>query len=494
MPALLHIPTETPAERVRRVMAGTFIEPQAKWVADRSRIKVAYKCRQLGFTWCQADVSVDEASKQGALYDTWVTSRDTAQAQLFIEDCKYWARLRKIAADDRGEVIFDADRDLRAFKIEFATGRSIYSLSSNPDAQAGKRGHRVADEFALHKDQRRLYSIMQPGLQWGGSMAFISTPRGTQSFMHTELVKPALDPSTNRKKISLHIVTLEQAVRAGLWIKISSRLPAEDERKRFTDDDFLQSVRDECPDEETWLQEYCCIPADDAAAFLSWEQINACGETWAELKARPLPADAPRYVGYDIARKRDLSVITVLCDVGGTLVVEKVVTMEKTPFSEQRRRLFTILDQANVKRCAIDAGGLGMDTAEQAAARYGQDRVIQMVFTLQSKLAMAGPLKQRFEDRTLRIPCGAGQEERLYTADLRSIKKEVTAAGNIIITSEAGATDGHADRFWSLALAAHAASGPVQSTAAVVLKGRARLRGVTDPLFGRSSNRGGAFN
>jgi phage FluMu gp28-like protein len=453
----LFIRAETQAQREARVASELFLPFQQRWADDRSRIKAIEKCRQAGISWTEAYVAVDESSKAEAKRDTWVSSRDLTQARLFVDDCKYWTKLHKTIATDMGLQVVDEDKDIKAYQIDFATGRTIYSMSSNPDGQAGKRGRRVADEFALHKDQRKLYAIMQPGLQWGGQMALISTHRGTNSFFNREIIAPARDEATNKKKVSLHTITIEQAVAEGLWIKIKSQLERDDDRYHFTDDEWLQSVRDECPDEETWLQEYCCVPADDASAFLTWEDITACGETEAELAAREFPKDAPRYLGFDIARKRDLSVITVLCEIAGTLVLEKLIVMEKTPFSEQQRRLYELMDLPTTRRCAIDASGLGMDLAERAETKY-QGRVLPVMFTMKSKAEIAYPLRARFEDRSIRIPCGQSKAERLYTADLRSVKKEVTSAGNIVITSEAGATDGHADRFWSLGLAVYAGS------------------------------------
>lgn len=456
-PPNLLICAETEAERECRVMSELLLPFQQRWAADRSRIKAAEKSRQVGFSWIQAYVLVDETSKRGALYDSWVSSRDLTQARLFVDDCKFWSSKQQIVATDHGLVVVDEEKGHKAYQIDFATKRSIYSMSSNPDAQAGKRGNRTWDEAALSKDQRKMFAIMQPGMQWGGQMAILSTHRGSNSFFNREIIEPARRPETNKKRVSLHTVTLESAVREGLWIKIKSRLPASDERKQFTDDEWLQSVRNECPDEETWLQEYCCIPADDASAFLSWEDITRCGELWEDLQARTFPEDAPRYVGFDVARKRDLSVITVLCEHMGVLYVEEVIVMEKTPFYEQERRFNKIMESPAVRAARIDASGLGMQLAETAERQWGS-RVAGVMFTAKSKAELAYPLRARFEDRTIRIPCGQSLYERAYTADLRSVKKEVTSAGNIIITSEAGSTDGHADRFWSLALAVHAGS------------------------------------
>jgi phage FluMu gp28-like protein len=60
-------------------------------------------------------------------------------------------------------------------------------------------------------------------------------------------------------------------------------------------------------------------------------------------------------------------------------------------------------------------------------------------------------VKAAFEDRTVRIP-----SDRFIRADLRSLRKTVTAGGNIRFEGER-TQEGHADRFWALALALQAA-------------------------------------
>ena len=54
------------------------------------------------------------------------------------------------------------------------------------------------------------------------------------------------------------------------------------------------------------------------------------------------------------------------------------------------------------------------------------------------------------EDRSVRIP-----DRQEIFSDLRSIRKETTASGNVRFAGEK-TKNGHADRFWSLALALHA--------------------------------------
>ena len=127
---------------------------------------------------------VMEVLKEARL-DAWISGRDDIQARLFLEDCKGFAGLLQTGAEDLGERAID-DSGHSAYVLAMANGLRIHSMSSNPDAQAGKRGDRVLDEFALHPDPRKLYSIAYPGITWGGSMEIFSTHRGSQNFFKRE--------------------------------------------------------------------------------------------------------------------------------------------------------------------------------------------------------------------------------------------------------------------------------------------------------------------
>ena len=101
----------------------------------------------------------------------------------FIEDAKRFADILNVAAADMGQNVVDDDGHT-AFSLRFANGLRIHSMSSNPDAQSGKRGDRILDEFALHGDPRKLYTIAYPGVVWGGSLEIFSTHRGTYNYFN----------------------------------------------------------------------------------------------------------------------------------------------------------------------------------------------------------------------------------------------------------------------------------------------------------------------
>lgn len=445
----IFIRRRTDHEREREVLSHYFLPYQEAWIRDESRNKLAEKSRRVGLTFAEEYRRVERICGQGARYDAYITSKDEGLAKQFIRECKGFAQTFSLAAKDIGEEVFDAERKLSAFALEAATGRRIYSLSSNPDQQAGRAGDRTADEYALHREQRQLYAIMKPGTKWGGQLSIFSTHRGVGSYFNT-LIREVREKG-NPKKFSLHSIPITKAVEQGLWLKIRAQLPDDDEQKGWTDDEFLQSCRDEMPDEESFLQEYMCVPEDDSSAFLPWSILVPCSNaTLNRLDWRTLPG--PFFVGFDVARKKDLSVITLGHEVGGHLAMCGQIVMEKKKFSEQEAILYPILADRRVKRAHIDQTGIGAQLAERAVEKFGPARVHGVTFTNAAKHELAWPMKRRLEDRTLSI-----FDDLKLHADLRSVKTETTAAGNVIFTSEAGTTDGHADRFWSLALMVNAA-------------------------------------
>lgn len=422
-----------------------FLPYQGKWVTDNSRLKLMEKGRQIGLSWSTAYASVSRTAMVEAKRDQWVSSRDEIQARLFLEDCKLWSGILDIAAQDLGEQALEPDSKHSAYVLRFANDRRIHSMSSNPDAQAGKRGGRVLDEFALHPDPRKLWTIAYPGITWGGSMEVISTHRGSHNFFN-QLVREAREGG-NPKKISLHRVTLQNALDDGFLWKLQQSLPADDERQEMTEAEYFDWVKSGCADEESFLQEYMCQPADDDAAFLEYDLIAACEYPsdfdWTAIEGRQL------YAGIDIGRKKDLTVLWVVEKLGDVLYTRHIEALQNMSKPDQEKVLWPWLERC-VRTC-IDATGLGIGWVDDAQKRFGAYRVEGVTFTSHVKEALAYPVRSRMEERRLRIPFS-----KYVRADLRSVTKQVSASGNIRFTAER-TPDGHADRFWALALAIEAA-------------------------------------
>jgi len=422
---------------------------QSRWVQDSSLLKIIEKSRQIGLTSVTALSAILRLAPRGARLDVFVSSRDEMQAQLFIEDAMRWAKVLNIAAIARGAMLIDRPANASAFVLELSNGRRLYSVSSNPNALAGKRGHIILDEFALHQDQDLLYRVAKPLTTWGGQLEIISTHRGANTVFNNIINQ--IVHNGNPMGWSHHKVTLQEAAAQGLVERINVKTGRSE-----TPDQFLTRTRAECLDEEQWLQEYCCVPADESTAFLTFDMISACQADclWPNLQfaLNNLHSIGPLFLGMDTGRKHDLTVIDVGEQVGDIVWDRLRLELSNKTFSEQEAELFRLLALPKLRRACLDATGLGMQLTERARQRFGW-KVEAITFTAGLKEEMAYRLRAAFEDKKLRIP-----HDPELLADLRGIKKEVTSSGSLRFAGESG--DSHCDRFWAKALRQHALSRP----------------------------------
>lgn len=463
-----------------------FLPYQREWLLDRSRLRLCQKSRQIGLSYADSYDSVRKAAVRPGGRDVWVMSRDENQAKQYIRYCKHWAKILNLAAVDYARRVL-ATANGKAASVQmltFASRATIYALSSNPDAIVGKTGHVKLDEFALHKDQRTLYAVAKPVIQWGGTLSIISTHRGAGTVFN-DLITDILERG-NRMGWSMHTIPIQKAVEQGLVEKIlgqssssfSSSISQEANEDRRQDaalpaggtpastrQAWLEQQRAECIDQEQWLQEYCCIPADEAAAFISYELINACTEselrllTLGELEARLSALEGPLFLGLDVARKHDLCVLDVGEKIGDVVWDRLRLEFLDQPFAEIEAALYRLLRLKQLKRACIDATGLGMQLAERAREKFGW-KIEPLTFTERTKEDLAISLKIDLEKRHLRLV----DDEKLR-ADLRGIRKEVTLGGH---SRYAGESEGsHCDRFWAKALRQQAARHRISAGALV---------------------------
>lgn len=437
---------------------------QTAWRRDESRLRICQKSRQLGLSYVDSYDSVLKAALARGR-DVWVMSRDEAQAKQYIRYCKRWASILDCAAGELGEWVF-APGGGKAAKVQvlsFASGFSIYALSSNPDAIVGKTGHVKLDEFALHKDQRTLYAVAKPVIQWGGTLSIISTHRGIGTVFN-EIIVEILERG-NRMGWSLHTLPIQTAVEQGLVERIEAsgtdhdeqdcaRQPGHNGLKAVDSlakrDRWLQRQRAECIDEEQWLQEYCCVPANEAAAFISYDLLNACTEAGCLVEPGELAGCAnPLFLGVDVARKKDLCVLDVGERIGDVVWDRLRIELLNRPFAQIEEELYRLLSLRQLQRACIDSTGLGTQLAERAAERFGY-KVEPIVFTARVKEELAVRFKVELENRQVRLA-----DDEALRADLRGIRKEATLSGSIRYAGESEGS--HCDRFWAKALRQYAA-------------------------------------
>lgn len=436
-----------------RVRSKYFLPYQEAWLRDQSRFKVVEKSRRVGFTYVQAYEDVRDAVKSKGGMDVWFSSADESAAKEYILYCEQWAKLFDIAARSLGEIAIDKADDIKALVIEFASGHRIHALSSNPTAFRSKGGKLVLDEFAFHKNPEGMWKAAIPIITWGYPVRVLSTYNGKGN-RYYRIVSDArkAQEGDGKSKFHLHTVTIEDAVAQGLADKILGHPASEEERETF-----LADCREAAGDEETYLQEYMCVPVDEATAWLTWELITAAEHADAGKPEMYQGGDC--YVGVDIGRRKDLFVIWVDEKVGDVAWTREVVKLKNASFAQQDYELDRIFARYKVRRCCMDQTGIGEKPVEDAQKRHGTYRVEGVIFTGASKQHMATLIKQNYEDHKVRAP-----EDRAIRESHHAVRKVITVAGNPRFDADRSEL-GHADEFWAHALALHAAEDAVQPAA-----------------------------
>lgn len=421
-----------------------FLPYQRAWIEDQARFKIGMFSRQTGKTFSTGGESVDDCFRAWAedRRARWVIlSRGERQAgEMMTEVIKPFTRafyevyntLVKGGEPRFEENEFRAPQEkgpdavYKALEVIFPNGSRITALPANPDTARGFSANVILDEFAFHAKSRDIWAALFPVISKSGlRLRVISTPNGKGNKFY-ELMT-AKDTVWSR-----HVVDIYEAVRQGL-------------------DRNIDELRRGMADEDAWAQEYELKWLDEATAWLDYDLISSV-----EHPAAGLPKmyqGGLCYVGVDIAARNDLFVIWVFELVGDVLWTREIIARRRASFAEQDELLAGVMRRYRVVRVRMDQTGMGEKPVEDAKRRHGEVRVEGVLFSAAAKLDMATALKERAQDRRLRIPAG----DVVLRADLHSIKSQVGVTGVRRLIAD-GDSDGHADRFWAGALAVSGAA------------------------------------
>jgi phage FluMu gp28-like protein len=426
-----------------------FLPYQKAWIEDASRFKIGMFARQTGKTFSTCGECVDDCFRAWSedRRSRWVIlSRGERQAaEAMTEVIKPFTRAFYAVFNTLlkgGEPAFEEgeyrspqakgpDAVYKALEVVFPNGSRITALPANPDTARGFSANVILDEFAFHAKSREIWAALFPVISKGGQkLRVISTPNGKGNKFF-ELM------TAESSVWSRHVVDIYQAVAQGL-------------------DRDVDMLRAGMADEDAWAQEYELTWLDEASAWLDYDLIAAVEH---EAAGRPEHYQGGNcFVGVDIAARNDLFVIWVVEEVGDVLWTREVIARRRISFAEQDALLGEVMHRYRVVRVAMDQTGMGEKPVEDAKRRHGSSRVEGVLFSLSSKLDLATALKERMQDRRLRIPAG----DPALRADLHAIRSQVGITGQRRLIAD-GDTDGHADRFWAGALAVGAArSGPAE--------------------------------
>jgi len=405
---------------------------QKAWILDENRFLAGMWARQTGKSFGSAAKIVLDCREKDR--NTWVTiSSGERQVKELMSKVKFHGEVTGMAiqwAEERYryELPGGEKDEYKVVEARFRNESRILGIPANPDTARGYTANVYLDEFSVHKASRELWAAVFPVISREGFKLMVTfTPKGKQNKAYEVW---------NNDIFSKHRIDIYQAVEQGC--------PHD-----------IELLRKAIDDPDLWAQEYELVFLDEATAFLTYDLINECEHDRAGMAE--LAGDGPFYVGMDIGRRRDLTVIWVLEEVGDVLWVREWVEMKGAKFAEQDQELERVMARYNPVRLCMDQTGMGEKPVEDAKRRYGESRVEGVQFTPPVKLDLATGIRRKFEDKQIRIPI-----DRKVRDDLHSVKKVTTSSGNIRFDAERS-EDSHADRFWALALAVHAAGDSVRA-------------------------------
>jgi len=402
---------------------------QRRYLADTSRFKAGMWSRQTGKTFTttlEAVLDVLQAEAEGRI-SRWTILSVSRDRALDAMENGVKLHLRAI-----GQAFSALDEPLSVDELAHVVrigsrGSYIRAVASKPSTARGMSDCLILDEFAHHQDSRAIWTALLPVVSRPDlKLRVISTPNGRGNKFYELMTEP--DGIFSR-----HVVSIYDAVADGLPRNI-------------------EELRRAIGDPVAWAQEFECQFMDEATAWLPYELIDACEDAHAPGEY----TGGPCFVGMDFAARGDLTVIAVLEQVGDVLWLREMVELRRTSFAEQLAEFDRIMTRYRVTRAALDQTGLGEMPVQEAQRRHGSYRIEGVLFSQTRKLDMATALKEAMEDRRLRLPPG----ESGLRADLHSVQRVAGPTGAPRLTAERDA-NGHADRFWALALAVSAASGSV---------------------------------
>lgn len=432
---------------------------------NETGVLVLHWSRQIGKSFTLAAWAVDRLlTRPGRLVTVLSNSKDNGAE--FALKCREVLNLLGVAKEAVGLSMSDDTveySDMRfevSVKVKGRTGR-IKVLAANPRTARGFSGDLILDEFAFHEDSAAIWEAAEPILSSNPDFLcrIASTGNGTANMFYRMATEGVFKVSKVRRS---------DAWRMGVKIYDAKT------RKPITPDE----ARAQALDKAAYDQNYECAFSSESGALLTWAMINEAtlGRSEEDIyDGMPeglldhLPKDANLYLGMDVAATHDFTVITILNVIGRTLHVPAIIRIRGARLPAQKAVLRPLLKDKRVKRAAIDSTGIGLGLVQDMEDEFG-DKVQSVNFATTEPITrriqaegrkaatarvteiMATDLAEAHEDKRISYPCDA-----IMRDDLRKPHKVTSQTGRVSIAAESTQT-GHADHFWSIALALRAAT------------------------------------
>lgn len=441
-----------------------FEDYQLAFLNDNSAYRGVEKSRQTGFSFVFAVEGLGRSHLK-AQHNSIFVSYNLADAKEKIAYCK--AMYESLPLEYQKKLVIDSKLEL-GFESHNGHRKTMSRISSNPSkAPRGRNGDIYLDELAHCQNDREIYKGSTALiLRKGGQLTVCSSPLGKRG-VFWEILREEIKEYPNYRRqhvpwwLCKHFCTnvaeaatyaphLETEHRVELWG--NERLKQQYEA--LTIEDFQQEFEVLYSDEAMTFFPYglilnrCTIDPDDLVEDFS-ALVNCRGRLVA---------------GFDVGRNKDLSVLSIFEVMrDGLHKCRMIKTYEKMPFEFQQNELEALLTIAEVARLSIDKTGMGIQLAETLETKF-PGQVIGENFSESKKEIWATDFKILLQRDLIELP-----RDRQLIGDIHSIRKQQTSNRTLFVSGRD--KNGHADRFWSCALAVQKERGePLKLPGAVSVK------------------------
>jgi phage FluMu gp28-like protein len=439
-----------------------------------SGILLLHWSRQIGKSFTLASWAVDRLLTQLQRYDSWLitvlsNSRDNG-AEFVIKAQEVCNKLGVAMETDDSSI--DLKYENMRMEVRVTIGAKIGRikvLAANPRTARGFSGDLILDEFAFHEDSNAIWEAAEPILSSNPEFVCRIASTGNGKYNMFYRMASGAGPNDGTPFTSTNGFKVCRVTRTAAW-RMGVKVYDPNTRQPITPEE----ARTKALDKRAYDQNYECQFTDENSALLTHELISAAerslitidSQAWtASSLARMMRARGQLECGMDIGRNRDLSVITVIERDGNMRRVIGMLRMGQMRGPDQLRQLGEVVQLPKFRRITIDMTGLGIFLVDEAQERWGAGKIIGINFATTEPISkrlmaegrkaetarvteiMATDLLGVFEDRCIEIPADQDLRE-----DLRKPEKIISPGGRVSIAASRDDA-GHADHFWSLALA-----------------------------------------
>lgn len=448
-----------------------------------SKVLMLEWSRQIGKSYTLANWCVDRCLRQLQRHSSWlivVLSNSKDNGGEFALKCAEAVRRVGEAVEAVEEDIPNAEalqkleyEEMR-FQITLRIGSRVARvlvLAANPRTARGFSGDLILDEFAFHENAGAIWEAAEPIISANPEFLcrISSTHNGRNSLFNQMLLSTKDDgvtPKFPRSSVRRSDAWATGGITITSLVKGGAITPEEAEAESIDRRAYRQNYENEPSDEAGALMPMELIQVAQRAPFFVQDEQGWGAATLARLHRLE---GGEFSIGQDVGRKVDLSVVTVLQRLGSIRRHVGQLIMRGMPLSHQRRQMMALMDviRHRTRRVSIDSTGLGTGLADELTELYGTmiigcnfsstvpvtDAILatgRKAVTMGLPERLALDLLSCFEDRTIEI-----MDSREMRDDLRKPGRVVSADGKRVSIAAERGTDGHADRFWALALAEH---------------------------------------